>query len=507
MVEKREINHLVFWPPFLLLVITAAISVIAPVDFLDGVRTANAWIITNFQHWFSWSTFSFLILLIIAYISPFGTVRIGGKGASPILSKGRLFSITLCSTVAIGILFWASAEPIYHLHQSGIVGMTSPSVAARNFAMSTLFLHWTFTPYAIYAIGAIVFAYVFYNKSRPFSVGSYLFPLFGRPVSLRIAYPLDAICLYSLVAGISANLGVGILSISGGLRDIFALPPSNGLLIVVVVVIVGTFIISSVSGLQNGIRRLSMWNLRGFMILFLLVVFTAPMYHIMLIGWDGLKEYLITFPDRSVNYSKSVDPEWSQNWTTFYWANWLAWAPITCLFLGYLGKGYSIRTLIRFNLLYPALFSMLWMMVFGGFALYLDTHSDEFLMNNVLESGGPEKVIYALFGSLPHKTTLVLLFLMLAFLSFVTAADSATTAMSNISYKGVDAASAESPILIKVLWGVLVGMIAVTMVLLAGIDGIKMISNLGGLPALFIFIVIALGLLRLVVTSFGRSPE
>jgi choline-glycine betaine transporter len=304
------------------------------------------------------------------------------------------------------------------------------------------------------------------------------------------------------VAGISANLGVGILSISSGLENTFGVDRSPALLIFIVGTIVCTFILSSISGVQNGIRKLSNWNLRGFILLFLIVLWYSPITTLMELGWQGMQEYIVTFVERSINFSSTLKEEWRQNWTTFYWANWLAWAPVTCLFLGYLGRGYSIRTLIRFNLLYPALFSILWMTVFGAFSLHLDLSGPDFPMKKALDGGGPEKMIYTIFSQLPNPRMLVILFLALAFLSFVTAADSATSAMSNISYKGMSSSQEEAPVRIKILWGVVVGMIAVIMILLAGIDGVRMISNLGGLPALFIFIIVALSFCRMIFDSF-----
>jgi choline-glycine betaine transporter len=48
----------------------------------------------------------------------------------------------------------------------------------------------------------------------------------------------------------------------------------------------------------------------------------------------------------------------------------------------------------------------------------------------------------------------------------------------------------------KIIWGLLIATISWIMISFAGIDGIKMTSNLGGFPALFIILIVALGLLR-----------
>ena len=133
--------------------------------------------------------------------SPIAQVKIGGKKAKPLLSKWRWFTITLCTTIAIGILFWGTAEPIYHLHAPPVgLGITPNSTEAAIFSLSTMFLHWTFTPYGIYTLASLMFALVYYNLKQPFNLGSLLYPLIGDRAHGKLSKVIDAICLYALVA-------------------------------------------------------------------------------------------------------------------------------------------------------------------------------------------------------------------------------------------------------------------------------------------------------------------
>ncbi|MBT8070776.1 MAG: BCCT family transporter, partial [Gammaproteobacteria bacterium] len=49
---------------------------------------------------------------------------------------------------------------------------------------------------------------------------------------------------------------------------------------------------------------------------------------------------------------------------------------------------------------------------------------------------------------------------------------------------------------VKVLWGSIIGVVSWTMVSFVGIDGIKMLSNLGGLPAAIIILASSLTLCK-----------
>ena len=496
--QPTKINIAVFIVPFSLLLFSIIFSQADPDGFLNGMRQANDWILTRFGWLFSWSTLLFLVLCIVVYCSPLARIRIGGKAAKPLLSKFQWFYIALCTTIAIGILFWATAEPVYHLHEPPArTGIEPDSPAAATFALSTLFLHWTFTPYSIYTLIALLFALVYYNYRQPFSLGSLLYPLTGKPLNARWGQVVDAVCLYSLVAGMAASLGAGILTLSGGIRQFADLGDSPFILPAIAGLIVITFIISSVSGLMKGIKTLSNINFYAFLALGAFVLLAGPVGYIFRSGAESLGDYLVHLAPRSLGIG--IDREWSESWTVFYWANWLAWAPVTAVFLGRLGVGYTVRDFIHFNLVFPALFSMLWMAVFGGTAIYIDHISGTTDLYAVLQQQGPESTIYAVLNALPYPRLTAAGFLFIAFISYVTAADSNTSAMSGLCSSGISPDSPEPPGWIKIVWGVVVGTVSWVMVSGAGIDGVRMASNLGGFPALFLGLAAAAGMLRLLL--------
>ncbi|WP_421893782.1 BCCT family transporter [Marinoscillum sp.] len=497
----QQLNPIKFWPPLILLTGTVTYSLVDKEGFLAAAQSANAWILQHFSWLFSWSVLLFVILLLIIYLSPFGKTTIGGKGATPLLSKWKWFSITLCTTIATGILFWGTAEPLFHFHQPPTnLEITPGSTEARDFSMATMLLHWTLSPYAIYTIAALVFSYCFYNLKRPFEVSSMLFPLMGKHASGIIGHLTDIICLYGLVAGMAASLGAGILTISGGLRTFLGIPPSDFLLLVITLAIVVTFVASASSGLMRGIRILSDYNIKAFILLAIFFFCFGPTMPILETGSSAVVAYIQNFLPRSVNWNNVLDQSWFQSWTVFNWANWLAWTPITALFLGRLGKGYTVRQFILVNLVFPSLFGGLWMMIFSGSAIHFDSLSDGALFQTLTDQG-PENVIYAIFESLPFTWLISIVFLLITFISYVTAADSNTSAMSNLCTKGITTEHQEAPVFTQIIWGTIVGALAWIMIAYSGIGGIKMISVLGGFPALFLVIAVAFGAIKLMITS------
>lgn len=340
----------VFYPPLLLIICTILFSQINNDLFSTSISKLNTWILETVGFLFSWSSFFFLILLIITYFSPIAKLKIGGKDAQPLLSKSKWFAISTCTTIATGILFWGCAEPLFHYANPPISSISSASEASKSFSMSTMFMHWSFAPYAIYCLAGLVFALSFYNLKRKFSVAS-LIPLRQESNNKIIKNIIDVICLYSIVLGMSASLGAGIYSIIGGLDEILNMPKSNLIIGGVGAFVIASFILSAISGLQKGIKWLSTINIVGFILLAIFIFFLSYPTDILKIAFTGLIEYIVTFPQRSLNIGSGIAKSWRYDWSIFYWANWFAWAPIAALFLGKISKGYTIRQYINFNLI------------------------------------------------------------------------------------------------------------------------------------------------------------
>lgn len=466
-------------------------------DFFNFAKAANDWILSQFGWLFSLASFAAVILLGWVCISPLGRIRIGGPDARPIISRWNWFAITLCTTVAIGILFWGAAEPMFHVNDPPAFSGAAPhSEAAARFALSTMFLHWTITPYALYSVPALAFALAYFNLGRPYSLSGPLSLVFGRIATGRAGALIDAVGLYALVAGVAASLGVGVMTISGGIERVTGAPDTAWLRFFVTAAIVGVFVASSISGIQRGIRILSDINVKFFFALAFFLLLAGPTFSILGLGLQAIGEYVADFVPASLALGARADSPWMKDWTIFYFANWLAWAPITAMFLGRISVGYTVREFLVFNLAAPAAFSAFWMTVFGGAAIRIDALENGAL-SQALEARGANAVVYALFDAFPMAPFIIAMFVVLTFISFVTAMDSNTHSIASICMKKSrseeDAQKLGFPI--KIFWGALVGAVAWVMTSTTGIEGVRMLSNLGGAPGLAILICMGLAII------------
>ena len=474
--------------------------------FLAAATAVNAAILDAVGPLFSFAPFIALLLIIAICLSPLGRVRIGGEDAAPILSRWNWFAITLCTTIATGILFWGAAEPIFHLNDPPTFAGAAPLTReAGTFALSTLYFHWSFTPYAIYTAVALAFALAYYNLGAPYSLSGPLSIAFGRVANGFGSAVTDGVALFALVAGVSASLGAGILTLVGGVDALTDAKDTAVLRFFIAFTLVTTFIGSSLTGLHRGIKIFSDINVRVFFLIALFIFIAGPTIEIIKMTAKSLPDFFSSFVRRSLVVG-GEDENWIREWTTFNFSQWAAWAPITGLFLGRIAVGYRVREMVLMNLVLPASFGIIWMSIFGGAALSFD-FSQSGALSAALTDDGPEAVIYRAFDALPFTSVVVTIFLFATFISFVTAMDSNTHSIASVCLraKRQEDEAQGAGLWLKLFWGVLIGAVAWIMTVTNGVAGVKMLSNLGGAPALIILIGSMIALMKFLFGAYANN--
>ncbi|NTW71349.1 MAG: BCCT family transporter [Eubacteriaceae bacterium] len=495
--NKPKVNYYVFLPVFLLLAGCIIFSVADNKTFVDLTVSLYYSILDQFGWLFLLTTVVMLIVCIWLYFSPFGETVIGGKKAVPLMDRWSWFTITLCTTIASGIVFWGAAEPVQHILNPPVSsGLAASSPQAAVFAMSTIYTHWTVLPYSIYTLTGLMFAFGYYNMKRKFSLGAAIAPLLKKEDNIWINSIIDIICVFALVAGLAASLGIGVLNISGGFSKLTGIEVNRGMWAVTIIIIVCMFMISSVSGIMKGVRILSNINTYFYIGMLLVILLFGGTVFILSFGMEGLGSFIDNFFSKALFTGAISNDPWAKDWPMFYFGNWMAWAPISAVFLGRIAYGRKVKEFIRMNLFATSAFSVVWFMIISGATVnMLFNHPG----SGILEAYqmGYENVIYQLFQNLPLPAIMIPLYLFVVIISFVTASDSTTIAIAGVCSKGITLDSPESSQSLKIAWGVIIA--ALTWIMLSvgdGITGVKMLSNIGGLPALFFTIVVTVGAIK-----------
>mgnify|MGYP004444190681 CR=1 FL=1 len=497
MENSKKVKWGIFGIPWVLCMITIVLNFTTGESFNAGVMTITTFIFDKFGWLFCLMSFICVVLIAVAYLSPFGNVRIGGRKAKPMMNKRNYVYIVLCTIMAAGILLWACAEPMYHYYGPPS-HVTPESSEAITFLMTDIFLEWTFTPMCIYGVPAILFAFLFYNCGKKYSVGAMLFPTLNDDLTEKVSPVVDVICLLALVCGMAASMGSAVFLLAeGGATLTGAFSSGPMVWIIVGIIIVAAFVISAVTGVMKGIRILSTWNSRFYFALGAFVFIFGPTVFVLSNTVEGFGDYLTNFAKVSLFHSVADGDAWAAWWPVFYWCNWMAWMPVTSTFLGRLSKGYSVREAIQTIIIWPALFSVGWLGLFSSASLYYEMNGCG--INAAMTENGTAAATYATLQQMPISVVTIAVFLIIVFLAIVTASDSNTNAMAGLCTGGLTEDDQESPTWLKVVWGGTVGAMCIIFVCAFGTtDALKYLSNLGGFPVVFLLIIICFSFIKVV---------
>ncbi|HYP70283.1 MAG TPA: BCCT family transporter, partial [Variovorax sp.] len=172
----------------------------------------------------------------------------------------------------------------------------------------------------------------------------------------------------------------------------------------------------------------------------------------------------------------------------FYWAWWLAWSPFVGLFIARVSKGRTIREFIMGVVLAPTLVGFAWFAIFGGTALNLEIFHNVPLAAALKEDLAT--TMFVMFDALPASGLLSFVATVLVFVFFVTSGDSATLVLGTMSTQG----NPNPPAKVKVVWGVLVAGIALSLLMVGGISAVQAATIVFALPFSVVLLLMAISL-------------
>jgi choline-glycine betaine transporter len=438
-----------------------------------------------------------LALTLAVLFSPLARVKIGGPDARPVMSLWRWIATSITSTVAAGLFFWSAAEPIAHFAIPAPSSGVQPfSAEAGTTALAYMYLHWTFVPYAMYVVPALVFAIAHFNRSAPagiFATCHGVLP--GRITSNTfIRKAVECTGLVCLSLGIAASIGTGVLMLSRG---------TPGLFNTITLVMIAVCALVVMAGRNQGIGRLASVNGVIFCCLAVAVIVAGPTNWILTQSSIAARKFLATFPQTASGWGLNGDREWRQDWTLFYWTAWIAWAPVSALFLGGIARGRTVAAYLTVNFLIPSLFIGLWMSIFGSTVLHLQVNHGMPLAQEFQKSG-PEGLVYLALKSLPWAGGVSVIFTALAFMSLVSLGSSSLASLAGMSAGDTKLARHRGTVL---AWASVIGGIVIAVVNGNGIDGVRVLANLGAFPMLFLEILAGVALTRMLLRPSSARWE
>jgi choline/carnitine/betaine transport len=475
-----------------LLITLIVLTLIFPQQAEAVFNTALVFITSNLGWFLILASTVFVIAVLYFALSKFGNIRLGGPKARPEFSNWGWYAMLLSAGMGIGLMFWSVAEPVTHFYTpSPMFGNIQPgSPEAAQAAMATTFFHWGLHPWAIYALVGLGLAFFAFNKGLPLTIRSIFYPLIGNKIYGTWGHCIDVLSVLATIMGLATSLGFGVTQVNAGLNYLFDIEMSTGIQVISILIITGITTLSVVLGLDRGVKRLSQINMIAAGIFAILVLVLGPTIYILSGFTQGVGEYLINLVEMSLWTEVFQNGNWQGAWTVFYWAWWISWSPFVGMFIARISKGRTVREFVLGVLLFPTLVSFLWMSIFGNTGIFMETFNIADIISSVQVDEA--LALFTMLEYLPLSGILAVIGIFLVVVFFITSSDSGSLVVNNLTSGGI----IKTPIRQRVLWAIIVGLVAATLLIGGGLVALKTAAVTTALPFSFILLLIVYSLHR-----------
>lgn len=489
---RLPVNWRVLIAAATVIVVLSAWAITAPEQADAVIGGVVGWVASRLG-WFYILTATLVIAFVVMVAaSRGGKVRMGPDHARPQFNMFTWTAMLFAAGIGVDLMFFSVSEPVSQ-YFAPPTGDGQNLEAARQAVVWTLF-HYGITGWAMYALMGMAFGYFAYRFGMPLSIRSALYPLLGRRIHGAAGDAVDTAALLGTVFGVATSLGIGVVQLNYGLKSLFGLPENLGVQSALIVVGVGMAVVSCVSGVDKGIRRLSELNIVLAIGLMLYVLVAGRTSFLLDAIVMNVGDFISSFPGMTLNtFAFEAPQEWMSAWTLFFWAWWIAWAPFVGLFLARISRGRTLRQFVVGTMTVPFAFILLWISIFGNSALDLvvggNTEFGEVAMNT------PERAFYSLLEQYPGATVAASIATFTGLLFYVTSADSGALVMSNFTSR-IEDPNQDGPKWLRVFWALSTGVLTLAMLLVGGVTTLQNATLIMGLPFSVVMYLIMVGLWR-----------
>ena len=290
--------------------------------------------------------------------------------------------------------------------------------------------------------------------------------------------------------------------------------------LILILVVSSIATVSTVSGVGNGIRIISEWNVWLSIIMLILFLVIGPFVWLMSFFVTAIGDYLWNFiPMGFWTANDSGNVAWQGGWTIFYWGWWISWAPFVGMFIARISRGRTIREFMVGVLFVPTTIAFFWLAIFGGNAMWQELNA----IGGPAAEGGAGVIEtvrnwnlpQALFGTIDNlgRTSwigdlswlswpLSALATFLLFTWFITSSDSGTLVITTMLSMGDD----DPPKKFRIVWGMGEGVVAAVLLLAGGLAALQTASIAAAFPISFVLILMAWGLLKSLREDPSATP-
>ncbi len=501
--KNLAVDPAILWPAVAMILITSIPLAINPDAGKAIVSGLLSWFTGNFGWLYLLTGIgSFFFMCWLAY-GPIGRIKLGAPEDQPEFKKIPWIAMLFCAGIGISICNWAFVEPLYFLSGPPL-GVEAGSAEAAEWAAMYPMFHWGVVPWALYLMPALPIGYALYvRKVHVLRLSEACRGVLGDLVDGPVGKVIDVVVIFSIVGGVGTSLGLSVPLVSALFQDMFGLEDSFLLQMAILAAWTGMIAWSVYNGLNKGIQTLSNINAGLGFLLLIFVLFAGSTVFLLNLWSNSFGLFMDNF-FRINFWTDPVDKGgFPEGWTIFYWAWWIAYAPMMGLFVARISRGRTIKELIVNGVVWGSVGCWAFFAIWGGYAIDLDVNQGANLQA-VLSEGGIPATVVAVLNTLPGAEIVLPLFTLLCFVFLATTVDSSAYMLASICTKEISGYQ-EPARWNRILWTLLLALVGVGLLSVGGLKAVQTSTILVALPMIPVLFIMAASLLRWAKEDFGED--
>ncbi|WP_335964680.1 BCCT family transporter [Galbibacter sp. PAP.153] len=438
--------------PICFFALFAVFAFMDPQGVYNYIENWSLWVRDWFGNFYLVLGFFSVIFLLCIAISPLGKVKLGTPKDTPEHSRWSWIAMLYSAGMGAGILLRAVQEPVFMFVNPPLQTGTLNNTLALEYT----FYQWGLTAWAFYGLFALIIGYYLFSEQKKGLISA---SVAGSVHNQWVLNTIDILVIITTVFGLVGAIDLGTTQINGGLNHLsdYQFTINHTIGITVIICLLASF--SAWKGINKGIKNISKVNILITFLLLLFVLLNSNFISVLKLFFNALYHYIVDFIPLSLalgNYNPGK--AFLTDWTYYYWAFWLAWAPFTGVFIARISKGRTIREMLLGVMVIPSLGTFLWFSSFGDHAFRIienwGSYNNEF--GNVFTS------VFVFFSEFPYHLfiNMVVVLLLAGFL--LTSIDSAIFVLSMFTDKGKTTPKKAH----RLLWGIIVTVFCIAMLML-----------------------------------------
>ncbi len=470
-----------------LISVVSCLLLFLPSQTTNVINTIRRITMDALTPFYLWLGFGILVYSIYLSFSKYGKIKFGDE--KPDYSTITWLAMIFCTGMGSNLLYWSAIEWIYYYIAPPLNAVPRGQMSAELAATYGGF-HWSITGWAIYAIGGITLGLRYYIKKKSgLSLTDCCENVIGEKNSKSLwGRLIELVFLFGTIGSFTTMIAFVVPMYCNNLSILFHITNTFSFQLIFIIIITAIFSISSWTGINYGIKKLSKLNVLLAIALILVIIISGPTMFILKSFTNSIGYMLQNYIYMSLWTDPIGNSGFPEAWTGFYWAWWIGFAPFMWIFIAKISKGRSIQQTVLGVIVSGSIGCWLYFAGVSNYGIYQQI-TGTLDSVKVLTEQGPAAAASSLVLSFPFGKIFLFIWTLTGIIFLITTMDSGsyTLAVSTtLSLKEKD----EPSISLRAFWSIALILIPVGLMFAgAPMETLQTSAILTAIPIAFITIM------------------